>query len=122
MKGKHVNNRLAVRCLLILAALIGTEVNAGDCIKDQHGNVVCGEGQCASDQYGMVFCAKAGGGAIRDRYGVVKCGAGYCAIDDEGQVMCSSQPGGGAAVDSNGKVNCLGTCQDAMAEFCVPAR
>lgn len=122
MKGKHVKNRLAVRCLLILAALIGTEVNAGDCIKDQHGNVVCGEGQCASDQYGMVFCAKAGGGAIRDRYGVVKCGVGYCATDDEGQVKCSSQPGGGAAVDSNGKVNCLGTCQDATSEYCVPAR
>ena len=122
MKGKHVKNRLAVRCLLILAAVMGTEVNAGDCIKDQHGNVVCGEGQCASDQYGMVFCAKAGGGAIRDRYGVVKCGAGYCATDDEGQVKCSSQPGGGAAVDSNGTVNCLGTCQDAMPEFCAPAR
>jgi len=89
MKGKHVKNRLAVRCLLILAALIGTEVNAGDCIKEQHGNVVCGEGQCASDQYGMVFSARAGGGA---------------------------------AVDPNGKVNCLGTCQDAISECCVPAR
>jgi len=117
-----VKNRLAVRCLLILAALIGTEVNAGDCIKDQHGNVVCGEGQCASDQYGMVFCAKAGGGAIRDRYGAVKCGVGYCATDDDGQVKCSSQPGGGAAVDSNGTVNCLGACQDAMPEFCAPGR
>ena len=117
-----MKNRLAVRCLLILAAVIATEVNAGDCIKDQHGNVVCGEGQCASDQYGMVFCARAGGGAIRDRYGVVKCGVGYCAADDEGQVKCSSQPGGGAAVDSNGTVNCLGTCQDAMPELCAPAR
>jgi hypothetical protein len=68
--------------LLILVAVICTEVNAGDCIKDQQGNVVCGEGQ----------------------------------------EKCSSQPGGGAAVDSNGKVNCLGTCQDAMSEFCVPAR
>ncbi|MGB8545405.1 MAG: hypothetical protein WCD32_08800, partial [Azonexus sp.] len=28
MKGKHVKKHLAVRCLLILAALIGTEVNA----------------------------------------------------------------------------------------------
>jgi hypothetical protein len=122
MKGKHVKKHLAVRCLLILAALIGTEVNAGDCIKDQHGNVVCGEGQCAADQYGTVFCARAGGGAIRDRYGVVRCGVGYCAADDEGQVKCSSQPGGGAAVDSNGQVNCLGTCQDATPEFCAPAR
>lgn len=117
-----MKNRLAIYCFIILAAAIGTEANAGDCIKDQHGNVVCGEGQCAADQYGMVFCASAGGGAMRDRYGVVRCGVGYCATDDEGQVKCSSEPGGGAAVDSNGKVNCLGTCQDAMPESCVPAR
>ena len=117
-----MNKRLLVYCLSTLAALVGTEVSAGDCIKDQHGNVVCGEGQCASDQYGAVFCAKAGGGAMRDRYGVVKCGVGFCAADDEGQIKCSSQPGGGAAVDSNGKVNCLGNCQDAAPEFCEPGR
>ena len=55
-----MKNRLAIYCFIILAAAIGTEANAGDCIKDQHGNVVCGEGQCAADQYGMVFCASAG--------------------------------------------------------------
>jgi hypothetical protein len=42
-------------CLLLLAVV--TRVEAGDCIKDQSGNVVCGAGQCAMDQYGKV-CAR----------------------------------------------------------------
>src|SRR5215471_14629638 len=105
-----------------LALWLTTRVNAGDCIKDQYGTVVCGKGQCATDQDGKVLCAKEGGGAIRDRFGVVKCGVGYCATDDQGRVKCSSQPGGGAAVDSNGKVQCLGSCQDATSQFCEPAR
>ena len=117
-----MKNRLIACCLLILAAVIGTEVNAGDCIKDQYGSVLCGKGQCATDQYGKVLCAKEGGGAIRDRYGAVKCGVGSCATDDEGEVRCSSQAGGGAAVDSNGKVKCLGGCQKAAPQLCEPAR
>ena len=113
-----MKSRLVVRCLLILAVVVGMEVNAGDCIKDQNGNVVCGKGQCAADQYGKVLCAKEGGGAIKDRYGNVKCGVGFCATDAMGQVKCSSQPGGGAAIDSNGQVQCLGGCQDAAPQFC----
>ena len=110
----------AVGCLLLFA--LNTQADAGDCIKDQYGNVVCGKGQCATDQYGKVLCAKEGGGAIRDRNGVVKCGAGLCALDDEGQVKCSTQPGGGAAIDSFGKVKCLGACQDAAPERRESAR
>ncbi len=50
-----------------LALVLATQVDAaGDCIKDQYGNVVCGKGQCATDQYGKVLCAKEGGGAIRE--------------------------------------------------------
>ena len=81
-----MRSRLAVRCLSILALAISTEVTAGDCIKDQNGNVVCGKGQCATDQYSKVLCAKDGGGAIKDRNGDVKCGVGFCATDDMGQV------------------------------------
>ena len=112
-----MKNRVVLGCFLILA--FTTEVDAQDCIKGQYGNVVCGKGQCATDQYGKVLCAREGGGAIRDRYGVVKCGVGLCATDDEGQVKCSTQPGGGAAMDSNGKVKCLGACQDGTEQDAV---
>jgi hypothetical protein len=121
-KENHMKSRLVVRFLSILLVLICTEVSAGDCIKDQYGNVVCGKGQCATDQYNKVLCAREGGGAIRDRNGDVKCGVGSCAIDDLGQVKCSSQPGGGAAVDSYGKVKCLGACQNGGPQFCEVAR
>ena len=81
----------------LLLALIAP-ADAGDCIKDQYGNVVCGGGQCATDQYGKVLCAKAGGGAVKDRFGVVKCGIGFCATDDNGQVKCSTQAGGAPGI------------------------
>ena len=109
-----------IGCLVALTA--GTGVFASDCIKNSEGNVVCGEGQCALDQYGKVFCAKAGGGAMRDRNGDVKCGLGYCAPDDSGQIKCSAKPGGSAATDVNGKVKCLGGCQNARQQLCVVAR
>lgn len=112
--------KLLVCCFLTLVA--GTEVNAGDCIKNPDGNVVCGKGQCATDQYGTVFCAKEGGGALKDQYGNVKCGVGYCAKSDRGQIRCSTKPGGGAATDSNGKVKCLGGCQSATSQLCEEAR
>ena len=115
-----MKNRLVLGCFLILT--LPTLADAGDCIKDQYGNVVCGNGQCAVDQYGKVLCAKQGGGAIRDRNGVVKCGVGMCATSDEGQVSCSTKPGGGAAVDSYGKVKCLGACQSGTEQRCEPAR
>ena len=115
-----MRTRLVLGCFVILVATTG--VDAGDCLKDQYGNVVCGKGQCATDQYGKVLCAKEGGGAIRDVNGVVKCGAGRCAIDDDGRVRCSAQPGGGAAVDSYGKVKCLGACQDGPERRCERAR
>ena len=117
-----MNNRFLfiIGCLLLVAA---TAANAaGDCIKNQDGDVVCGKGQCAIDQYGKVFCAKEGGGALRDREGNVKCGIGFCATDDMGQVHCSTTPGGGAATDSYGKVKCLGTCQAASQRLCEVAR
>lgn len=120
MNNSSVRAFVLVGCFAMLAA--GAEVNAANCIKNQDGNVVCGEGQCALDQYGTVFCAKAGGGAMRDQYGNVKCGAGFCATDDMGQIKCSSKPGGSAATDSYGKVKCLGSCQSATEALCAVAR
>lgn len=115
-----MKNRFLLAAALTL--LLTTQVDAGDCIKDQYGNVVCGKGQCATDQYGKVLCAKEGGGAIRDRDGDVKCGLGFCAVDDGGKVRCSTQPGGSAAMDSYGKVKCLGACQDGTRQRCEAAR
>ena len=110
---------LACLCLATIAAVAQA---AGDCLRDPYGNVVCGRGQCATDQYGKVLCAKAGGGAGRDRYGVVSCGVGLCATNDLGEVMCSREPGGGAAMDSFGKVVCLGGCERATEGRCEAAR
>ena len=112
--------RFLAVCFLTLVS--ASQVHAGDCIKNQDGNVVCGEGQCATDQFGKVFCAKQGGGAVRDQSGDVKCGVGYCAKDDLGQVKCSTKAGGGAEADSYGKVKCLGGCQDATKQLCAVAR
>jgi hypothetical protein len=115
-----MKNRLMLGCYLVFA--FTAAVRAGDCIKDQYGNVVCGKGQCATDQYGVVLCAKEGGGALRDRNGVVRCGLGMCATDDEGRVRCSTQPGGGAALDSYGQVKCLGACENGTEQRCERPR
>jgi hypothetical protein len=121
IEGSSMKIRFLIGCFLTLTAC--TEVNAaGDCIKNQDGNVVCGKGQCATDQYGKVFCAKEGGGAMRDQYGNVKCGVGYCATDEHGQLKCSTKQGGGATTASNGKVKCLGGCQSAKTQLCEVAR
>jgi len=119
-QGNGVKALRVIGCLSIL--VFATAVNAGDCVRDQYGNVVCGGGQCATDQYGKVLCARDGGGAIRDRFGVVRCGVGKCATDDNGRVMCSTQPGGGALKDSYGEVKCLGACAEGTEQRCEPAR
>ena len=79
-----MKNAALIVCLFILAA--SSQVFAGDCVKNQNGDVVCGKGQCATDQHGKVLCAREGGGALRDSYGNVQCGVGNCATDDMGQV------------------------------------
>ena len=63
---KSFSSRLFVLMGCLVSLTVSTRIHAGDCIKNQDGNVVCGEGQCAVDQYGKVFCAKAGGGAMKD--------------------------------------------------------
>jgi hypothetical protein len=93
-----------------------------DCTKDGYGKTVCGNGQCETDVYGKVFCADVGGGAMRDKYGMVLCGTGYCAKDYLEQVWCSKETGGGAAVDSYGKVKCLGGCEPGSHKLCREGR
>lgn len=116
-----MKNRFLVVCLLTLAA--ATQVNAGDCIKDQNGNVVCGKGECATNQRGQVFCAKEGGGAMTDEVGNVKCGVGPCARDDRGLVRCAKKPGGEIRIDSYGRVQCPGGgCQPATTQLCEAQR
>jgi hypothetical protein len=110
-----------------LAAVVTGLLFAGspaeaDCIKNQYGKVVCGKGKCETDTYGKVFCAEAGGGAVKDKYGKVRCGIGYCAKDYLEQVWCSREPGGSAAVDSYGKVKCLGGCEVATSKLCQEAQ
>ena len=108
---------------ILFSVLAFTANGNADCVKDQHGNVVCGKGQCVADQYGKVFCAAAaGGGAMKDEFAKVFCGVGYCAIDDMNHVWCSKEPGGAAAVDSYGKVKCMGGCEAGSANLCQEAK
>jgi hypothetical protein len=68
-----------------------------------------------------ISSAALAGDCIRDSYGKVVCGIGYCAADEMGRVKCSTKPGGGALIDSNGRVQCAGGCQDGSAQFCEEA-
>ncbi len=108
---------LSLLCIL-LALLVMPASASADCVKDRYGKTVCGNGQCETDIYGKVFCADAGGGAVKDKYGMVLCGTGACAKDYLEQVWCSKEPGGGAAVDSFGKVKCLGDCEPGSSARC----
>ena len=120
-KLKEVTLKTIMATILHSTLIFSTSANA-DCVKNQYGSVVCGEGQCEIDQFGKILCADPGGGAIRDQYAKVQCGVGYCAKDDLGQVWCSKIPGGGAAVDSHGKVKCLGGCNPGNSNLCQEAR
>jgi hypothetical protein len=113
--------RFGAIAILIIVLAAATQVNA-DCIKNQYGNVVCGKGKCETDQYGKVLCSQRDGGIMQDRYGNILCGIGACAKDYLGQIWCSKEPGGGAAIDSNGKVKCLGGCEAGNSKHCEEAR
>ena len=84
--------------------------------------MVCGKGQCTADDYGKILCAAAGGGAIKDGSSKVQCGVGFCAMDELGKVWCSKEPGGAAAVDSYGKVKCVGGCDAGSENLCQEAK
>ena len=109
-----------VACALALGAI--SPVFAGDCVRDNYGNVYCGRGDCSMDSYGNLRCAKRGGGLIRYQYGNLLCGVGYCAADESGRLLCSTMPGGKVARDSYGKVTCEAGCHDAQKELCEDLR
>lgn len=113
--------KITMTAIMISALAYSFSANA-DCVNNQNGNVVCGNGQCEQDQYGKVFCAKPGGGAIKDLYANVLCGVGYCEKDILGQVWCSKVPGGSAAADSYGKVKCFGGCEAGTSDRCQEAK
>ncbi len=100
---------------------ISTNVSA-DCLTNDKGEVVCGEGKCEKDQYGKVYCTSAGGGILRDDKGNLLCGVGRCAADSLKKVWCSKQVSGGAAIDSKGNVKCLGGCAPGSAALCTQAK
>lgn len=59
---------------------------------------------------------------MKDKYANVQCGVGYCAKDYLEQVWCSTEPGGAAAVDSYGKVKCVGGCEIGASKLCEEPR
>jgi hypothetical protein len=113
-------SRIVIACAFALGVI--SPVFAGDCVRDNYGNVYCGRGDCSMDAYGKLRCAKRGGGLIRDQYGNLLCGIGYCAADDTGRLLCSTRSGGNVGRDSYGKVTCEGGCQDAQAQLCEDLR
>ena len=50
--------------------------------------------------------------------GQAVCGKGHCVRDLFGKVTCSSQPGGQVTQDVNGKIMCVGGCEEASASNC----
>lgn len=111
-----------LNALALLLPLLTTSTVSANCFRDQDGRVVCGGGQCTRDRLGKVYCAQPGGGAMKGRYGEVLCGVGYCDRNRDGYVWCSKIQGGGAALDSYGKVRCLGGCSPGSSKLCEEGR
>ena len=61
---KSFSSGLFVLMVCLVSLTVSTQILAGDCVKNQDGNAVCGEGQCAVDQYGKVSVCQ--GGRRRD--------------------------------------------------------
>ena len=67
---------------------------------------------------GKISCPPLGGDIIVNLSGQAVCGKGRCVRELSGKVTCSSQPGGQATQDVNGKVMCVGGCEEASASNC----
>ncbi len=50
--------------------------------------------------------------------GKAVCGKGRCVRDLYGKVTCSTQPAGQVRQDVNGKVTCVGSCEEASPANC----
>ena len=67
---------------------------------------------------GTISCPPLGGDIHVNLSGQAVCGKGRCVRDVFGKVTCSSQPGGQATQDVNGRIMCVGGCEEASASYC----
>lgn len=73
---------------------------------------------CFRDLAGKISCPPMGGELYVNLSGQAVCGKGRCVRDVFGKVTCSSQPGGQVTQDINGRVACVGSCEEASASNC----
>jgi len=74
---------------------------------------------CFRDLSGKVSCPPVGGEVHVDISGRAVCGKGRCVRNLSGKVTCSSEPAGQVAQDVNGKVTCVGRCEEASEANCL---
>jgi len=79
------------------------------------------QGSCGQDIQGIPFCAPPNGTAVETIKGIA-CAPGKCAIDNRGYPKCSNTMGGGATVDNQGNVYCVGSCINPTREYCIDMR
>ena len=109
----------ALVLVIALASLAGASPALAACLKDSHGEIVCGAGMCARDKRGDVYCtAWREGSAFRTRDGWIYCGRGHCAVNRQGEYLCSTVEGGAVVRDTDGSVRCEGSCEYATYELC----
>ena len=73
---------------------------------------------CFKELSGKISCRPIGGDIHVNLSGQAVCGKGHCVRDLFGKVTCSSQPGGQVTQDINGKIMCVGGCEEASASNC----
>lgn len=100
--------KLTVSSLVLLAAAaffasVGFASNKAGCVQMLTG----------------IICPPPNGGVSSGLDGQVVCGPGECARNSKGVVKCSSVSGGGAILDINGEVLCVGGCIDGQLNYCV---
>lgn len=107
------------KILVAALALFMCSLANANCMRENFGDTICGQGPCSNDRNGRVYCAADRyGTAVRDEQGEVVCGVGRCVQDIiSGKIMCSRQPGGDAVRTLDG-VSCLGGCEPATPAYC----
>jgi hypothetical protein len=75
---------------------------------------------CYRDINGYASCRPLGGELVVNISGQAVCGKGNCIRDVYGKIMCSTQPGGQITMDMMGRFSCVGSCEEATPDNCLP--
>jgi hypothetical protein len=61
-----------------------------------------------------------GGELVMNMSGQPLCGKGKCIRDVYGKIVYSNQPGGHVTMDMMGRFSCVGGCEEATPDNCMP--